>query len=245
MLQASGLAVFWLDNQAGCKAVCDRVPHAAASIGLDPAVQASLCDGGECLDEVMLKGLDARIAAMPPERLRRGVVLVLHQMGSHGPAYYKRSPPDAKPFVPECTTSALAECSHAQLVNVYDNSIAYTDRFLGRTIDWLRGRSGDFDTGMLYLSDHGESLGEYGLFLHGLPYAIAPEVQKHVPMVGWFSEGLTRRLDLSAGCMQAGLDAALTHDNMYHTVLGLMDVRTPTYSGPLDMLASCRAVPRG
>ncbi len=241
VLQASGLAVFWLDNQAGgCKGVCDRIPHASAFDGLDEGVKNALCEGDECLDDVMLKGLDARLAALPAERRAKGVVLVMHQMGSHGPAYYKRSSADMKRFVPECKTNALAECSHAELINGFDNSIAYTDRFLGQTIDWLKGQSAQYDTGLLYLSDHGESLGEYGLFLHGVPYSFAPEVQKHIPMVTWFAEGMTTRRRLSRSCMQAGLDIPLTHDNLYHTVLGLMDVTTPTYKVGLDALASCR-----
>jgi len=240
VLQASGLAVFWLDNQAGCKGVCDRIPSAFASVGLDPAARAALCDGDECLDEAMLKGLDARIAALPAERRNKGVVLVMHQMGSHGPAYYKRSPADGKRFVPECRTNALAECSHAELVNAYDNSIATTDRFLGRTIDWLKGQSERYETGMLYLSDHGESLGEYGLFLHGLPYGLAPDAQKHVPMIAWFSEAMGKRRGLALRCLRDGLDAPLTHDNLYHSVLGLMDVSTPTYQAALDAFAPCR-----
>jgi len=243
VLQASGLAVFWLDNQAGgCKGVCDRVPHASAFQNLDPAAQAALCDGDECLDDVMLRGLDERLAALPAERRNKGVVLVMHQMGSHGPSYFKRSSPDAKRFLPECKTNALSECSHAELVNGYDNSIAYTDRFLGRTIDWLKGQSTRFDPALLYLSDHGESLGEYGLFLHGVPYRFAPEVQKHVPMVTWFSDGMKARRKLSGTCMEAGVDAPLSHDNLYHTVLGLMDVSTPTYRPTLDALAPCRSV---
>jgi len=240
VLQASGLAVFWLDNQAGCKGVCDRVPHASASDALDAATRAALCDGDECLDEVMLKGLDARLAALPAERRSKGVVLVMHQMGSHGPAYYKRSPQDQKRFVPECKTNALAECSHAELLNAYDNSIAATDRFLGRTIDWLKAQSTRYDTGMLYLSDHGESLGEYGLFLHGLPYGFAPDVQKHVPMVAWFSDAMRKRESLSTQCLHDTLDAPLTHDNLYHSVLGLMDVTTPTYRPALDAFGRCR-----
>lgn len=241
VLQAAGLAVFWLDNQAGgCKGVCDRVPHAFAVDQLAPDVKSALCDGDECLDDAMLRGLDERLAALPAERRARGVVLVMHQMGSHGPAYYKRSSPDAKRFVPECKTNALAECSHAELVNGFDNSIAYTDRFLGKTIDWLQAQSGRYDTALLYLSDHGESLGEYGLFLHGVPYSFAPEVQKHIPMVMWFGPHMREREGLSSGCMEAGLDAPLTHDNLYHTVLGVMDVRTPTYKAGLDVLASCR-----
>ena len=241
VLQASGLAVFWFDNQAGgCKGVCDRVPHASAFEHLDPSVQAALCDGDECLDDVMLRGLDARLAALPAERRAKGVVLVMHQMGSHGPSYFKRSSPDVKRFLPECKTNALAECSHAELVNGYDNSIAYTDRFLGKTIDWLKGQSRRYDPALLYLSDHGESLGEYGLFLHGVPYGFAPEAQKHVPMVTWLSDGMKTRRKLSSSCMEAGVDAPLSHDNLYHTVLGLMDVRTSTYKSTLDALASCR-----
>ena len=240
VLQAAGLAVLWLDNQAGCKDVCTRIPNASAFDSLSPAQKSALCDGEECLDDVMLKGLDARIAALPAERRAKGVVLVMHQMGSHGPAYYKRSAPDVKRFLPECKTNALAECGHAELQNVYDNSIAQTDRFLGRTIDWLKGQSNQYDPALLYVSDHGESLGEYGLFLHGVPYSFAPEAQKHVPMVTWFSDGMSQRRKLSRPCMEAGLDAPLTHDNLFHTVLGLMDVGNSTYKPALDALASCR-----
>lgn len=240
VLQAAGLAVFWLDNQAGCKGVCERIPNASAFAGLDPATKKALCDGDECLDDVMLKGLDERIAALPAERRAKGVVLVMHQMGSHGPAYYKRSAPDVKRFLPECKTNALADCAHAELMNVYDNSIVQTDRFLGQTIDWLKAQSKQYDPAMLYISDHGESLGEFGLFLHGVPYSFAPDAQKHVPMITWFSEGMSERRKLSRSCMEAGLDAPLTHDNLYHTVLGVMDVTTPTYKPALDALASCR-----
>ncbi|MBO9513330.1 MAG: phosphoethanolamine--lipid A transferase [Variovorax sp.] len=241
VLQASGLAVLWLDNQAGgCKGVCDRVPHASAFDHVDAAVRSTLCDADECLDDVMLRGLDERIAALPAERRAKGIVLVMHQMGSHGPAYYKRSSQEVKRFMPECKTNALDECSHSELINGYDNSIAYTDRFLGKTIDWLQAHSSAFDPALLYLSDHGESLGEYGLFLHGVPYGFAPDVQKHVPMVTWFGEGMVARSKLSRSCMESGVDKPLTHDNLYHTVLGLMDVGTPTYERSLDALAACR-----
>jgi len=91
------------------------------------------------------------------------------------------------------------------------------------------------------VSDHGESLGEYGLFLHGMPYATAPDVQKHVPMVTWFSKPLRQRLGLSEACLRKGLDAPLTHDNLYATVLSALDVRSPSYRRALDALASCRS----
>ena len=185
-------------------------------------------------------GLDARLAALPPERRAAGVLLVLHQMGSHGPAYHKRSGQNQKVFLPETRTEVLADCAHGELVNAYDNSIAATDAFLGHAIDWLRTRTADYDTGLLYLSDHGESLGEYGLFLHGMPYAMAPDVQKHVPMIAWLDAPLRQRQHLDMACLDAGRQAPLSHDHLYHTVLGALDVRSPSYRPELDAWAGCR-----
>ena len=237
LLQRAGLAVLWLDNQAGCKGVCDRVPHAYTSEQPVPG----LCPGGDCLDEALLHGLDARLDALDPVRRARGVVLVMHQMGSHGPAYASRSPEALKRFLPECRSNALPECSHEQLLNAYDNSIAYTDHFLDQALTWLRARAdqGRNDTGLLYVGDHGESLGENGLYLHGLPYALAPEQQTHVPMVAWLSQGLRERTGLSQDCLRGRAEQALSHDNFFHTVLGLMDVRTRVRDAALDAFASC------
>lgn len=240
VLQSSGLAVLWIDNQSGCKGVCDRVTIASTSDSLQTPEGRALCQGGECLDEIMLRDLDERIALLPDDKSRNGVVVVMHQMGSHGPAYYRRSSPETKPFQPECTTHALADCKKDALINVYDNSIAYTDHFLAKTVDWLQQHKARHDVAMLYMSDHGESLGEYGLFLHGVPYALAPAVQKHVPMVLW-TGSLTARSGVDPQCLSHGLDAALTHDNLYHTVLGMLDVTTSTYKRDLDAFMNCRA----
>ena len=231
LLQRAGLAVLWLDNQAGCKGLCDRIPHAMAS------GPAPLCEAGECLDDALLLGLDSRLAALPAERRARGVVLVLHQMGSHGPAYFKRSPANRKPFQPECTTNVLQQCAHEALINAYDNSIAYTDHVLAQSIDWLAQRRGDYDGALLYVSDHGESLGENNLYLHGLPYALAPREQTHVPMVMWLSP---QAGGLSRDCVQAQRDRALSHDNLFHTVLGFVGVASSEYQPGLDLLAACR-----
>jgi lipid A ethanolaminephosphotransferase len=239
VLQRAGLAVLWIDNQAGCKGVCDRVPNARAG---DHAVPG-LCDGGECLDAALLDGLDQRIAALDPARRARGVVLVMHQMGSHGPAYAHRAPDDRKPFLPECRSATLSDCPHEQLVNAYDNSIAYTDHFLDLTLQWLQARAarGSEDTGLIYVSDHGESLGENGLYLHGVPHAFAPEQQTHVPMVGWFSPGLRQRTGLSMGCLRQHAADPVSHDHFFHSVLGLMDVQTRAYQPELDALMPCSA----
>ncbi|MBS0436347.1 MAG: phosphoethanolamine--lipid A transferase [Proteobacteria bacterium] len=227
----AGLAVLWLDNQAGCKGVCARVPNAMATEG----APAALCSDGECLDEALLHGLDARIAALPAERRARGLLLVMHQMGSHGPAYWRRSPPDGKPFQPECETNVLQQCERQALVNAYDNSIAYTDRVLAGAIGWLQQQRTAFEPLMLYVSDHGESLGENGLYLHGLPYAVAPREQTHVPMVVWTPSAERRQ------CLAAQRDAPLSHDNLFHTVAGALGIRSSEYRAALDLFAACRA----
>jgi lipid A ethanolaminephosphotransferase len=242
LLQAVGLAVLWLDNQSGCKGVCDRVPTASTA-DLPADVKARLCDGGECRDEALLVGLDERIARLPEARRRKGIVLVMHQMGSHGPAYYKRSAPAQKRFLPECTDTNLGECPHEALINAYDNSIVATDHVLAETVRWLEARSADHATGLLYMSDHGESLGELGIFLHGLPYSFAPEVQKRVPFIAWFGAGLAARRGIDGACVGRSLDAPLSHDNLYHSVLGVLDVTTPTYRRELDAFAACRRLP--
>jgi lipid A ethanolaminephosphotransferase len=223
VLQRAGLGVVWLDNQSGCKGVCDRIPSLDTRELKDPRH----CTSGECFDEVMLSVLDQQIAALPDERKAKGIVVVMHQMGSHGPAYYKRSPPEHKAFLPECSSNALPDCSRETLVNAYDNSIRYTDYFLGQTVQWLKRQPGP--SAMLYVSDHGESLGENNLYLHGMPYALAPDVQKHVPMVLWLSEAMRQRHTLQTACVQQQEARDWSHDHLFHSVLGLLDVQTEVY----------------
>ena len=239
VLQRAGLAVLWLDNQSGCKGLCDRVPNDSTGRLASGAAAAltALCDGKECLDEALLHGLDAQLAALDPARAAKGVVLVLHQMGSHGPAYYKRSPPGSKPFQPECRSTALQQCTREQLVNAYDNSIVYTDLVLARAIAWLQTQQGRFDASLYYISDHGESLGENKLYLHGMPYAIAPREQTHVPMVLWLGGAAAEQ---QRQCLRMKRDEPLSHDNLFHTVLGIVGVETALYRADWDFIASCR-----
>ena len=242
VLHHAGLAVLWVDNQAGCKGVCERIGEVRTTALQDPV----LCPGGECLDPIMLKDLDQRLADLPAEQRRRGTVVVLHEMGSHGPAYFKRSAPALKKFQPECTSTNLQECTQEQVVNAYDNSIVQTDQFLDSVLNWLSDQSDKAQTAMIYVADHGESLGENNIYLHGLPYSIAPDVQKHVPWITWLSPAMQARTHVTTGCLQQDLaQRRVTHDNYFHSVLGLMDVQTGAYSPALDMFAGCRQQPNG
>ena len=236
VLQYAGLGVLWLDNQAGCKGVCDRVPNQRTDATAHPA----LCRDGECLDDAMLVGLDQRLAALPAERRACGVVLVLHQMGSHGPAYFKRSGAAQKRFQPECRTPTLQDCAPGTLVNAYDNSIAETDHFLAATIRWLQAQSDRYDPALLYVSDHGESLGERNLYLHGLPWSLAPDVQKHIAWVSWLSPGYQRRSGVSATCLKQRQDEHIGHEHLFHSLLGLLDVQTAAYRPERDFYRACR-----
>lgn len=231
LAQRAGLAVLWIDNQSGCKGLCDRVPKVSASEG----APAALCSDGECLDEALLRGLDQRLAALPAERRARGVLLVMHQMGSHGPAYWRRSPADGKPFQPECETNALQQCDVQAVGNAYDNSIAYTDRVLAGAIGWLKSQRGSFEPTMLYVSDHGESLGEKGLYLHGLPYSVAPREQTHVPLIVWTPSAQRTQ------CLASLRDQPLSHDHLFHSVAGALGIQASEYRVALDLFAACRA----
>ena len=235
VLQRAGLAVLWLDNQSGCKGVCDRVPHTdTRNLNLP-----DICPEGECFDEAMLRALPDELARLDPERRARGTVVVMHQMGSHGPAYYKRSPPAMKLFQPECTSHALQECPPEQIQNAYDNSLRNTDHLLAETVRWLQTLKRP--TALVYVSDHGESLGEKGLYLHGMPYRMAPTEQTHVPMLTWASKPLQQAQGLRLDCLRAQAAQPWSHDNLFHTMLGLARVGTTARDGTLDMLAPCTA----
>lgn len=233
VLQRAGLAVLWLDNQSGCKGVCERVPNVSTTALNVP----EFCKDGECLDEVMLHELPKQLAALDPAKRAKGTVVVMHQMGSHGPAYYKRSPKALKQFLPECSSHALQNCPPEQIVNAYDNSILYADHFIAKTVHWLQAQSRP--TALMYVSDHGESLGEKGLYLHGMPYSMAPKEQIHVPMVVWLSKPMQRQRGWSMACLQAQSGKALSHDNLFHSVLGLTQVSTGLAKPELDIFSAC------
>ncbi|SHN12046.1 lipid A ethanolaminephosphotransferase [Pseudomonas asturiensis] len=236
VLKRAGVDVIWRDNQSGCKGTCDRVTFENVSNLKDPA----LCRDNECSDEILLQGLQARI-----DHLEKDTVLVLHQMGSHGPEYYKRYPKQFEKFTPICESNALNNCSRESIINSYDNTVAYTDHVLASLIKLLRSNQEKVDTAMVYLSDHGESLGEYNLFLHGTPYMLAPMQQKHVPMIVWFSENYQTSFDIDSACLEKKRDSALSQDNLFHSMLGLLRVDTQAYDPALDMFAGCRSPVEG
>ena len=233
VLARAGYQVKWLDNQSGCKGVCRGQGIEYEKLGSEFAPE--LCSGGECRDEILVR----RLAVELPQ-VTRNTVFVLHMMGNHGPAYFRRYPEAFRRFMPDCATAELRECTREEVVNSYDNAILYTDHVLASAIRTLSTDPRKLDAAMVYVSDHGESLGEHGLYLHGIPYAIAPELQTRVPMLVWLSKRMTDSGEVNALCLRGKSGAPWSHDNLFHSVLGLADVETRAYQSSRDIFDGCR-----
>jgi lipid A ethanolaminephosphotransferase len=223
VLKHAGVNVLWRDNNSDSKGVALRVDYQS----FKDEQNNTICDE-ECRDVGMLVGLKEYI----DQHKKGDVFIVLHQMGNHGPAYYKRYPKSFERFKPTCQTNQLEDCTVEEIGNTYDNVILYTDYFLSEVIKFLKLNSKEFETAMFYISDHGESLGENGLYLHGLPYMMAPDNQIHVPAVMWFGDGFK----VNEAQVASRRAEKYSHDNIFHTVLGFMEIETESYNKQLDIL---------
>ncbi len=228
VLQRSKVNVLWRDNNSDSKGVASRAPFQDFRSPKNNPV----CDT-ECRDEGMLAGLQTYIDAHPTG----DIFIVLHQMGNHGPAYFRRYPPEFEKFKPTCKDSDLNRCSREEISNAYDNAILYTDHFLAKAIALLQQNDSQFETALFYVSDHGESLGENGLYLHGLPKAIAPDAQLHIPAVMWFGSNFT---EVNQPALRMKTKTRYTHNNVFHTVLGLFEIKSTTYRPDKDLLDKAR-----
>ena len=217
------ISILWRENNSDSKAVALRVPFQYYKNDFYNKV----CVEGECRDIGMLGGLDKYIQ----EQKGKDILIVLHQMGNHGPAYYKRYTKDFERFTPVCKTNQLEACTQEEIRNAYDNAILYTDNFLAKTIQVLKGFDKTHQSAMIYMSDHGQSLGEKGIYLHGLPYFMAPQAQIHIPAFIWMNEHFKSSLDIH----NIDTNKKYTHDNLFHTLLGIFSVQTEVYDPALDI----------
>ena len=231
--QRAGYQVTWIDNNSGCKGTCDRVNH----FKIPEPLQQKWCKDKECFDDILIDSFKAYLATIPQDD-NRPRLIVLHQMGSHGPAYYKRVPAQFKVFKPTCDTNAIQGCSREALLNTYDNTLLYTDYVLDSLIETLKNTT-KYQTALWYLSDHGESTGESGMYLHGAPYAIAPTQQTHIPMLMWFSTVWQHQAKQQIKCLAQQGRQELSQDNLFPTMLSLLDVKSKVIDPNNDMLAAC------
>jgi len=212
LLQRAGVNILWRDNNTGSKGVASRIPYQDfKSRELNP-----VCDI-ECRDVGMLDGLQGYIDSHTGD-----ILIVLHQMGSHGPAYFKRYPRQFEQFTPACRSIELSSCSNDEIINAYDNTILYTDYFLAEVIGFLEQNTPRYETTMFYVSDHGESLGEGGFYLHGMPFMVAPDAQTHVPAIVWSGESS----DIDHEKSLELIDTPNSHDALFPVLLDLFEIQT-------------------
>ncbi|HHW7482028.1 TPA: phosphoethanolamine transferase [Escherichia coli] len=232
IIQKTGISVLWLENDGGCKGVCKRIP----TIEIKPSDDHKLCNDKTCYDEVMLKYIDKNITENHGDKL-----IAFHMTGSHGPTYYQRYPVEHRYFQPDCRRSDIENCTKEQLINTYDNTIRYTDYVLSKLIEKLKNYSDKYDPVLIYISDHGESLGENGLYLHGTPYKFAPEEQTRVPFLIWMSSGFISEKEIDMNCLiKKAKNNSYSHDNLFSSLLGLWDIKTNIYNSENDIFYSCR-----
>lgn len=220
------VSILWRDNNSNSKGVALRVDYEDYK---SPKTN-TICNNGECRDEGMLIGLNDYINKHKDE----DVLIILHQMGNHGPAYYKRYPKEFEKFKPACKTNQLEECSKEEINNAYDNALLYTDYFLSKTINFLKGYDKEYSTTMIYMSDHGESLGENGIYLHGMPYFMAPDAQTNVASLIWIGENMKKEINYEK--LKQKKSNKYTQDNLFHILLGLFEVKTSLYSEKKDFI---------
>ena len=232
VVKQAGINVLWRENNTGCKGNCDRIDtHLLADLK-----RPEFCQDGHCFDGILLDGIDDYLKQKPGDQL-----IILHQKGNHGPAYYLRYPPQFERFKPVCETSQLSKCTQAEITNAYDNALLYTDDLLAKTIQSLREKSDQYNTAMIYMSDHGESLGENNLYLHGMPYLLAPDNQKHIPFITWLSSDYQDSYRINQSCLAKKQADALSHDHLFSSLLGLLEIQTEIYNPSFDVFASCRS----
>jgi len=228
VLSKAGIKTVWIDNNSSCKGVCTRIETKNIRNNPDPA--SKYYSDGEYYDEILVDEMQPYIEANQADTL-----IVLHTLCSHGPSYHRRFPKGFQKFTPYCKRNSPQICPDEKVSNAYDNTIVYTDYVLSKIIEFLKQHSDQYESFLVYASDHGESLGENGVYLHGLPYMIAPKAQTHIPFIAWFSEDFEKNHQIDLNVLKSKAGQAYSHDNLSHSLLGLFNVKSEVYQKDKDI----------
>ena len=213
-LSRNGVDVIWRTTNWGEPKV--TVEHYLKRSGLE-----ELCQGDGCAyDEVLISGLKAQLLASKKEK----ILLILHTSTSHGPTYFKKYPQHFNEFTPVCKSVELGKCTQEELINAYDNTILYTDYILASLIEQLKELDG-YSSSMFYVSDHGESLGENNLYMHGIPASIAPKEQLEIPFIIWLSDNTKELRE----------NKSLSQHHVFHSILDFLALDSPIYDEEMSV----------
>ncbi len=222
MLKDTGIGVaYYTNNSGGNQGILSNDLSSARNM------YPEHCKDNECIDDVLLEDLKKDVSA------NYSGLILLHQNGSHGPLYYKRYPKEFEKFKPTCQSANFDECSREEITNAYDNTILYTDYIIAQVINLAK--KSKKPTVVVYVSDHGESLGEMGIYLHGFPYAIAPKEQKEIPFIVWMSDSFKKLRKIDNHCLNH--KHSYSHDNLFHSIIGTFKIKTSLYNHQLDIFA--------
>jgi lipid A ethanolaminephosphotransferase len=224
-LTRHGIKTIYRTNNSGTPPMTVNIYQTTKDIS-DSCIDTN-CPSG-AYDDTLIWNLDKLLKEANADR----VFVTLHLTGSHGPAYYKKYPPEYEHFSPVCKTVQIAKCTRQELINAYDNTIRFTDQVIANLISQLKSLEQTNAT-MIYVSDHGQSLGENGYYLHGAPIAIAPPEQRRVPFMVWMSDSFKKSRNLTNASILT--DITLPHDYPFHSVMGAFQMRSDIYKPHFDI----------
>ncbi|MFL2660202.1 MAG: phosphoethanolamine transferase [Alphaproteobacteria bacterium] len=236
ILYRAGASVLWIDNNSSDYNVAKKERVKKKFTDSD---NAKYCKDKVCYDMLLLNNFDDEISALEKDNK----FVVFHTIGSHGPKYYQRYPKEFEVFKPACNNPEVSRCDNKHLINTYDNSILYTDFVLSEIIEKLKTYQDKYNVAMLYVSDHGESLGENGIYLHGIPYSIALKVQTKIPLIMWVPDQYADANGIDKKCLLKNANDKsneYSHDNIFHSLLGAYGVSTKIRNDRLDIFAGCK-----
>ena len=222
ILQKNNIDLLWLDNELGCNKVCRNVPTEYT------------CQSRDCLDMLLNDTFRLKIPSF-----QKDTFVVLHQRGSHGPRYDLRVPEDLYKWKPFCNRSDHHNCSLQEMTNAYDNTIYYTASVIADLIKTLSELTDEYNPILIYVSDHGESLGENEVYGHGGDFKDAPAEQKQVPFFVWMPKSTRTAFGFNQACLQAKTRTQQSQDVIFHSLMGLMGISTDVYDEKLDIFAGC------
>lgn len=232
-LNKANFNILWRENNSDCKGVCIRYSEDDFTKNKS---NKKYCNDKECFDEILIEGLQEKIDSLNSQNN----FIILHQKGSHGPAYYLRYPEEFKKYKPTCNSEYFNKCENEEIINSYDNTLNYTSYVLNEAINILKANENKYNVALIYVSDHGQSLGEKGMYLHGAPYRFSPEEQRHIPFFMWFSNDFKKEFKINENCLKNKSKQEHSHDNIFHSVLGLFNIKTKYYNKNLDIFYSCK-----
>jgi lipid A ethanolaminephosphotransferase len=170
-------------------------------------------------DEILFAGLKEVIEASDKDK----VLIIIHTGTSHGPTYNKKYPAEFEVFTPVCNTVEMSKADPVELMNAYDNTIVYTDYLVHQAIEALRSvpqRRGC----VMFVSDHGESLGENNLYMHGVPMSMAPKEQIEIPFIVWTTDNSAIK-DLEK----------VGQYHVFHSILDFLGIESPVFNEELNI----------